>query len=322
VVNGIPYQGNSPNSTIPQRQNYNAALATLATASGSDKVFPGTQLPFPYFAAHRELLDDIFTHPIGSGIDSLNRFWADALLATFEATIPSVTPGTVATPTFSPSAGAVASGTLITFSSSTAGVTFYSTNDGSTPTTASTAGATRTVSSGQTIKVLAVKAGLTDSAVASAAYTIAPSGTVALPAFSPVAGSSSGAQSVTLTCATSGADIYYTDDGTTPTTSSNLYTSPLTISATTTLKAIAVKSGMTASGIRTGIFTITSAAPDATLLAKMNLILTMLGAGGVTATKDDDKNLIEVFTYEGNTFTRTSPPDGSGFSTVYEEAAE
>lgn len=51
-------------------------------------------------------------------------------------------------------------------------------------------------------------------------------------------------QSVVLSTATSNATIYYTTDGSTPTTSSNVYNSPLNISSTTTLRAIAAKAGM------------------------------------------------------------------------------
>ena len=49
------------------------------------------------------------------------------------------------------------------------------------------------------------------------------------------------AQSVALTCATDGASIYYTTDNSDPSASSTLYSAPLTISSTTTVKAIAIK---------------------------------------------------------------------------------
>jgi hypothetical protein len=54
----------------------------------------------------------------------------------------------------------------------------------------------------------------------------------------------------------SGAAIYYTIDGTSPTPASNLYTGPLTVSSTTTLKASAVASGYSNSAGASGTFTI------------------------------------------------------------------
>jgi glycosidase len=89
----------------------------------------------------------------------------------------------VATPGFNPPAGAVASGTVVTISSATAGSTVYYTTDGTTPTTASahgTAGAasaTVTVTPPMTLKAYAVKSGMADSDVATAAYTPLGTGT-------------------------------------------------------------------------------------------------------------------------------------------------
>ena len=64
---------------------------------------------------------------------------------------------------------------------------------------------------------------------------------VATPTFSPAAGTYTSTQSVALSCATSGATIYYTLDGTTPTSSSDVYSSAISVSATKTIKAIAKK---------------------------------------------------------------------------------
>jgi fibro-slime domain-containing protein len=65
-----------------------------------------------------------------------------------------------------------------------------------------------------------------------------PSAVVATPVLTPVAGTYSSAQTVVITDATPGATIYYTTDGTTPTTSSTLYSGPITVAATKTIKAI------------------------------------------------------------------------------------
>uniref|UniRef100_A0A4Y8PSU6 beta-glucosidase n=2 Tax=Paenibacillus athensensis TaxID=1967502 RepID=A0A4Y8PSU6_9BACL len=78
------------------------------------------------------------------------------------------------------------------------------------------------------------------------------------PAFSPAGGTYTSAQSVTLTSATSGATIKYTTDGSTPTTSSPTYTGAINVSVTTTIKAMAIKSGMTDSDVATSTYTISA----------------------------------------------------------------
>ena len=83
-----------------------------------------------------------------------------------------------------------------------------------------------------------------------------PVETVATPTFSVTAGTYTSAQTVSISCETSGATIYYTTDGTAPTTSSNVYSAALTISETTTVKAMAVKSGMNNSAVATAEYII------------------------------------------------------------------
>lgn len=85
---------------------------------------------------------------------------------------------------------------------------------------------------------------------------------VATPTFSPSGGSYSSSQNVTISTATSGATIRYTTDGSTPTTSHGaVYSSPVSITSSTTVKAIAYKSGMANSSVATASYTISTGAP-------------------------------------------------------------
>ena len=76
------------------------------------------------------------------------------------------------------------------------------------------------------------------------------------PVADPAAGTYDSAQSVTLTSATDGATIYYTTDGSAPSTDATEYTGAITVSETTTIKAIAVKDEMVNSGMLTANYTI------------------------------------------------------------------
>jgi hypothetical protein len=161
------------------------------------------------------------------------------------------------TSTFSPAAGSFGptqSVTIINSQSGLAGFAMYYTTDGSTPTTGSTLyTGPITVGASETIKVLAVATGYTNSLIGSAAYVI--NGALPTPSFSPVAGSYGLAQSVTITSANSTA-IYYTTDGSVPTTGSTLYSGPVTVSVSETLKALATAAGWSNSAIGSAAYTI------------------------------------------------------------------
>ncbi|BET66786.1 hypothetical protein ASA1KI_17040 [Opitutales bacterium ASA1] len=90
---------------------------------------------------------------------------------------------------------------------------------------------------------------------------------VATPSISPFGGQFSGPQIVTLQSSTSGATIRYTTDGSFPTaTSGTVYTSPFTVSTTTTVRAIATSPGLFDSNTTTAIFTITDTSYQVTQL--------------------------------------------------------
>jgi len=163
------------------------------------------------------------------------------------------------TPVFSPVAGTYAAKQSVTITDTTSGAIIYYTTNGSTPTTSSTkyTGAI-SVAATETLEAIAVATGYTNSAVGSAKYTIETP--AATPVFSPAPGTYAAKQSVTITDATSGAIIYYTTNGSTPTTSSTKYTGAISVAATETLEAIAVATGYTNSAVGSAKYTIVSPA--------------------------------------------------------------
>ncbi|MEI7502972.1 MAG: chitobiase/beta-hexosaminidase C-terminal domain-containing protein, partial [Paludibacter sp.] len=82
------------------------------------------------------------------------------------------------------------------------------------------------------------------------------------PVMSSKTGSYNGSCMLSLSTTTTGAAIYYTVDGTVPTSTSLLYSNPISIAATTTLKAIAIKSGMADSYVSKEIYTIIVPVPQ------------------------------------------------------------
>lgn len=179
----------------------------------------------------------------------------------------SVTPVYVANPVFSSPGGTYGSNQSILITNETSGASIRYTTDGSTPTT--TTGTLYTGAVGitetTTLRAIAYKANLSNSAVTSATYTLQ----VAAPSFSPSPGTYGTAQSVAISTATSGASIRYTTDGSTPTDSTGtVYSGAISVNATSTLRAIAYRAGWVNSSVTTGSYTIDSQPGDTDLLAE------------------------------------------------------
>ena len=161
--------------------------------------------------------------------------------------------GQVATPTFSPAGGTYTGSVSVTISTATSGATIYYTLDGSSPMMSSPiASGPITLTASSWLRACAVKTGMTASPGVEYFYTISGGGggggsQVATPTFSPAGGSYSGSVSVTISTATSGATIHYTLDGSSPTTSSPIASGPVTLTASSWLRANAFKTGMTTS---------------------------------------------------------------------------
>lgn len=148
---------------------------------------------------------------------------------------------TVAVPSITPASGAYNAAQTITIDCATPSVSIYYTLDGSSPTTSSSL-YTGPFQLGESaiLSVLAVHDGMFNAPIIQHTYAI----TIPL---EPIIFPPSGTYGAALTCALSselpGATIYYTVDGTEPTTSSTVYTAPFLVSASTTVKAFATKPG-------------------------------------------------------------------------------
>ncbi len=151
-----------------------------------------------------------------------------------------------------------------------------------------------------------------------------PYAAAASPTFSVASGTYTSTQSVTITDSTAGATIYYTTDGTTPATSSTVYSGPIIVSSTETLKAIATASGYVASAASTAAYTIP---PDFTLAINPASISVQGGQSGtatITVQDNGGFNSNVSFACSGlpagaacSFTTQTQPtPEGVSFSTL------
>jgi alpha-tubulin suppressor-like RCC1 family protein len=172
----------------------------------------------------------------------------------------------VATPTATPSGGSNLTTTQnVVLATTTPGATVRYTLDGSTPTGASPAyAAPIPISTGTTLKAVGFKSGWADSGLLTATYSF-NYGTLAAPTVAPAAGPYTTSVEVTMSSPQPGAVVRYTTNGTTPTSGSPLYTGPLALSATTTIKAKAFHPDYTTSAETARAYEVVTAAPTFSL---------------------------------------------------------
>jgi hypothetical protein len=204
--------------------------------------------------------------PYSSPISVTKNTTINAITAAFGYITSPVSSGTYLiqgpAPTFSPAAGTYYNTQTVTISDTVTGATIYYTTNGTTPTTSSTSCSNPcsvTVATTTTLKAIAAGGGYAASTVAAAAYTIAANN----PTFSPSSGTYYSPQTVTISDTTSGVTIYYTTNGSIPTTSSASCSSPCLVSVpiTTTIKAMAVGNGISQSGVAVATYTIAANNP-------------------------------------------------------------
>ena len=146
-----------------------------------------------------------------------------------------------AAPTFEPKPGKVPPHPTVSIACATTGATIHYTTDGTDPDLDSPVYSSPiSFNADTTIKACAVKLGLATSKISVGNYIIdIPA--VADPVFSVPAGTVEPNTSLEITCATEGATIYYTTDGTDPDETSTEYTSAIVINRSMTVKAVAMK---------------------------------------------------------------------------------
>ncbi|KOA20283.1 esterase PHB depolymerase [Clostridium homopropionicum DSM 5847] len=203
--------------------------------------------------------------------------------------------------TVSPAGGTYTSAQSVTLTPNESATTYY-TLDGTTPTTSSTvySGAIN-ISANTTLKFFSVDTAGNQEAVKTETYTIqAPpvDTTAPVTTASPAGGTYTSAQSVTLTPNES-ATTYYTLDGTTPTTSSTVYTGAINISANTTLKFFSVDTAGNTEAVKTESYTFQSAGTVFNSIDAEDGYVGQLTSDGYSTTtlKVGDKGMYNANTY-------------------------
>ena len=169
-----------------------------------------------------------------------------------------------AAPTITPAAGSYAGSVSVSITGSTPIASIYYTTDGSAPSpgvgTAQLYSGSFTLTTNATVNAIAVLTGDVNSAVVSAAYSIA----AAAPTIAPAAGEYTTSVQVTLADSTPNSLIYYTTDGATPSPgvgTTMLYSTPFTLTAGGTVNAIAASTVNAASSVASASYTVQAAAP-------------------------------------------------------------
>jgi hypothetical protein len=224
---------------------------------------------------------------------------------------------TAAAPVISPNGGSFSASQTVTMSSSTSSAAIYYTLDGSIPTPASTEySGPINVSSDTTIKAIASAAGYIQSSVTTANFTFtnqAPAVT-----FTPPAGTYVSAQTVTLSDTDAKAKIYFTTDGSAPSASSNLYSSPINVKISQTIKAIAIDSALSNSNVTQAAYVIQNGGTSIDFSQGFSSTAGLTLNGSAVATNDTRLQLTNGGTNQAGSVFWNVPINVQAFTTTFQ----
>ncbi len=168
-----------------------------------------------------------------------------------------------AAPVMTPNGGTFTASEIVKLSTTTTSAGIFYTLDGTVPTPASKLyDDPITISADTTVNAIASEPGYIQSGVSTATFTlIVPTPS---PSFKPAGGTYPATQNVSTLDTDTSAKIYYTTDGSTPSTASNLFSNPISVSVSETVKAIAISPGKGDSDIESAAYVIQSTLPPAT----------------------------------------------------------
>lgn len=261
---------------------------TIYYTSGSSTPADPTTSSTPYTSGI-----DISSTTYFKAICVVNGVASDVTSATFTRN------EALAAPTIMPTSNTYNNDLTATITAASGATIYYRVNGGAWQTYSTGISVT---ANNTTIEAYATKAGNSDSPIASQTYNF----TCLTPTASPAAGIYNSVQSVTLSCGTTGATIHYTTDGSTPNSSSPVYSSAINVSTSMTIKAIAIKSGYTDSDVLTAEYVL-NLNPSSNVTSP---VLTSTPKYG-TSVNNPDRDLARL---DGNLTFSAADPTSNGWT--------
>jgi glucosylceramidase len=136
----------------------------------------------------------------------------------------------------------------------------------------------------------------------------------ASPTFSPAPGLFNTGQSVSLADTTAGATLYYTTDGSTPTTASPIYSAPIPFTVDMTITAIAAAAGYTNSPATKGVYQV--AGPNVAVVQSTHDLTQLLAAQSGTLFTDTTAGTNNLLVDESQTYQSIE-----GFGAAFTDSA-